>query len=139
MIENNTNNLPTNTAAVRAMLSEFYEYRQNVKPTRQGELIEIEGILGSLHSSAKGNNRPMFTPEEGMSPEDLENALTELEAKEHSFEDKLRERLISFQRIDFVIKRITARGDKMLNWIDQQKHIFSSQQASCKTWKYITV
>jgi|EP00945_MAST-04E_sp_MAST-4E-sp1_P000048 hypothetical protein len=125
-LENNANNLPNNTAGVRAMLTEFYDYRQNVKPTRQGELIEIQGILGSLHSSAKGNNRPMFRPADGLNPADLEGELSQLEAKEHDLEDKLRQRLITFQRIDFVIKRFTARGDKMVAWTEQQHGVFEA-------------
>jgi hypothetical protein len=109
-------NIGNNTEAVRAELKSFYAYRQNEKPARQGEMIEIEGILGSLLSSSKSNNRPLFEPSGGLDPESIHAEFSNLDQAERGYEGKLREKLITYMRIDFIVRKFTSRGEQLNNW-----------------------
>ena len=115
-IKSKKENVGNNTESVRSELKSFYAYRQNEKPPRQGEMIEIEGILGSLLSSSKSNNRPLFVPAEGSDPESIHGDFNNLDQAEREYEGVLREKLIAYMRIDFLVRKFTSRGDQLSNW-----------------------
>ena len=109
-------NTGNSTEAIRSELKSFYAYRQNEKPARQGEMIEIEGILGSLLSSSKSNNRPLFEPAAGLDPDSIHNEFNTLDQAEREYEGKLREKLIDFMRIDFIVRKFKSRGEQLNEW-----------------------
>ena len=71
-------------------------------------MIEIEGILGSLLSSSKSNNRPLFVPAEGSDPESIHGDFNSLDQAEREYEGVLREKLIAYMRIDFAVRKFTS-------------------------------
>jgi actinin alpha len=117
---------PANTAQARQMLTDFYAYRQTEKPQRNGELVELEGVLSSLHSSCSQNGRPKYSPASGQTPEELNLEFAAMEEKEHELEDILRKCLVTYQRIDFVVKKFNSRGDQMVSWTEAQRANFES-------------
>jgi spectrin beta len=114
---NKQNSIPTSTSGVENMLSDLYKYRQIEKPVKQREVMECEGILGSLSSSSKANNRPKYKGENSIDPPSLHTLFTTLESREKELETVLRTKVASYRQVDFLVTKFQALGHQLETWI----------------------
>jgi Ca2+-binding EF-hand superfamily protein len=103
-----------NTEGIKNALDDFYSYKSNEKPAKQGKLLEMEGMLGALQSSCKNNDRPVYAPAIGAA--DLEGAWEGLEKAENAYESALRDKYAKFQEVDFKTAKFRAKAGKMSDW-----------------------
>ena len=89
-----------------------------------GLVIECQGTLNSLKSSAKSNLRPVFEPAEALQPEAIESGWNSLDATEAAHEAKLRDLFLKFQGADFSADKFDAKADKFERWADEKDDVF---------------
>ena len=114
------------TAAIKGTLDSLYEYKRDNKPVQRAAAANLEGVLNTLHASARNNNRPLHVPVEGHNIPDLEQDWAGLEQQEEDYERAALDSFQHFQRLECTIARFKVKADKLDNWIGAQVQLFTS-------------
>ena len=96
-----------NTEGIKNALGEFYSYKSNEKPAKQGKLLEMEGMLRALQSSCPNDDRPVYA---------LKKTWEGLEKAENAYESALRDKYAKFQEVDFKTAKFRAKAGKLSDW-----------------------
>jgi hypothetical protein len=99
-------NWEQSVAGVKQALADLADHRQNQKPPKAGEKLDLEALFNNIQLKLRSNNRPAFQPAEGTSihsnpcncgvgtsPSDLQAIWDALNAAERDREDALRREL----------------------------------------------
>ena len=86
----------------------------------------LEGVLNTLHASARNNNRVRYAPSEGHATADLEADWSSLEQQEEDYERACVASYGHFQQLECTQTRFGVKAGKLSNWIMAQSQLFQS-------------
>eukprot|EP01114_Cavostelium_apophysatum_P023733 TRINITY_DN903_c0_g1_i2.p1 TRINITY_DN903_c0_g1~~TRINITY_DN903_c0_g1_i2.p1 ORF type:complete len:941 (-),score=409.02 TRINITY_DN903_c0_g1_i2:2112-4934(-) len=120
---------PNDLAGIKNTINEFNDYKQNEKPPKGAEKLELEALFNSIALKLRSNNRDTFVPPEGTSPSDIAKLWDHLAQCERDREDALRKELERQERLDLLNKRFNNKANKLEAWIAaKQKYLNVDEQ-----------
>ena len=114
------------TATIKATLTKLYGYKRDNKPVQKAAGANLEGVLNTLHASARNNNRVRYAPSEGHATADLEADWSSLEQQEEDYERACVASYGHFQQLECTQTRFGVKAGKLSNWIMAQSQLFQS-------------
>ena len=122
--------LPGASEEIRALLADFNTYRKTDKADNKEKKEVNEGILTQVKSSARNHNRPIYEPEESITPASIDSAWDALEANEKAYEGVLRRALTKFEDLEHKVQKVTLKVQKINQWCDGQGHLETEPTAN---------
>jgi actinin alpha len=96
--------------------SEFKIFKENEKPPRGAERVDLEITLTNIRASQKNEGLVVYTPPEHLSASGLASKWQTLNEAQEKYERALREHIIKLRRIDILLKRFRSRAGKIREW-----------------------
>uniref|UniRef100_A0A7R9YE08 Calmodulin n=1 Tax=Pinguiococcus pyrenoidosus TaxID=172671 RepID=A0A7R9YE08_9STRA len=117
---------PTNlsTEEVRDALKEFYAYRSEVKPSRKGQLTNLEGLIVQIRTSEANNHRAIYQPDRSIDAAVLNSSWKALEDKENAYEAELVRLYDALRSSDYLVARFKAKAGKIETFYEEALTLF---------------
>jgi len=102
--------------SVKQKLQEFEGYKEQEKPPKNTERLELEGKYNNIALKLRANNRPPFVPPAGLSMPDINSSWDNLGDAENRREAALRAELARQQKIADLLKQFRAKAQNLESW-----------------------
>jgi Ca2+-binding EF-hand superfamily protein len=106
--------------SIQQQLDAFKDYKTNEKPPKATELGDLESSFNALQAKLRLNNRPSFTPSEGLSPQELDALWLKLEKAEQDRAEALRAALRRQRKLDYLLQKYNVKLAKLTDWTAQE-------------------
>lgn len=114
---------------IKAKLASFYDYKATQKSVKLTEHMDIEALYGDLALRLQNNKRPAYNPPAGLSLDELQGKLGELEASENKRNEAMLKELARQNRLDKVAKRFASEAAKFGEWLaEKEKYLNTKEQ-----------
>jgi len=124
--------IATNLTQARAKRTSFDGYRRGQKPPKTAEKAAIIALAKSLTKfMAKSQfHRPPFVPPEGLAPEDIEKAWTELGEKEQEMNTFITKEIQRHERLAALEKKLHEEAAETEKWADKKVNYLQRDEVS---------
>jgi len=120
---------PQNLQGIRSLISDMVDYRNNEKPPKAAEKVDLEGLFNAIAMKLRANNRAPFVAPEGCSPSDIDKLWDGLGSEEREREDALRKELERQERLDLLHRRFNNKIEKLERWVaEKDKYLATDEQ-----------
>lgn len=106
--------------SIQQQLDAFKDYKTTEKPPKATELGDLESSFNALQAKLRLNNRPSFTPAEGLSPSELDALWLKLEKAEQDRAEALRAALRRQRKLDYLLQKYNIKLAKLADWTSQE-------------------
>eukprot|EP01029_Cantina_marsupialis_P019648 TRINITY_DN456_c0_g1_i1.p1 TRINITY_DN456_c0_g1~~TRINITY_DN456_c0_g1_i1.p1 ORF type:complete len:697 (+),score=290.71 TRINITY_DN456_c0_g1_i1:540-2630(+) len=110
--------------AIKETISNFYAYKKQTLPEMRGRLSALEGLLNTLRTSQRNNNRPVIGTTEDIDVPALHGRWEQLVAEEDAYEQSVLASFSHFQRLEMNIGRFNIKADRLDHWLTAQNELF---------------
>jgi actinin alpha len=107
-------------------IAEFKAYKNNEKPPKVNEKVELEALLSGLNTKLSLNSRPPFQPPEGYTTKDFDKLFYKLGKEEHERSLALRKELRRIKKIEDLARRFGLLAGKLEGWAGERNKSLSS-------------
>eukprot|EP00761_Pharyngomonas_kirbyi_P011626 gb/GECH01011652.1/.p1 GENE.gb/GECH01011652.1/~~gb/GECH01011652.1/.p1 ORF type:complete len:868 (+),score=306.88 gb/GECH01011652.1/:1-2604(+) len=114
---------------VQPKFDDFTQYKENDKPPKTTERLELEGLLSSLRMKQKNEGSPVYEPPEELSQKNIDLKWNQLNQNEKEYEDQVREELQKQKRLAKSLARFRARAKKLRSWTEEKKEYLNNDQS----------
>lgn len=118
---------------VQDKINSFEDYKQNEKPPKTKEKLEVETIYNNLSLKLRANNRPAFVPPAGQSLEDIEAAWKALAAAELNYSARLLGELSRQEKLEALANRFNNKANLLSQFVAGKKSLLDSAPKSFST------
>jgi len=122
----------TNLSGARAKRSEYDAYRTGQKPPKSAEKSAVIALAAALSDFMEKSpyHRPPFVPPEGLAPEDLEKAWSDLNAKEQEWLQFVKDEVKRHERLAALEKRLHQDAGDMEKWAEKKTQYLEKDEGA---------
>ncbi|KNC56298.1 alpha-actinin A [Thecamonas trahens ATCC 50062] len=111
-----------------AKLDELGEYKANEKPPKSAEKLDLEALMQSLALKLKQANRPAWVPEDGNTPEKLQELWDALEEAERLRLAALRAEKARLEKVANLVGRFNRKAAALEKWNDEKANYLNLRE-----------
>ncbi|XP_077655910.1 LOW QUALITY PROTEIN: spectrin beta chain, non-erythrocytic 5 [Urocitellus parryii] len=122
-------NFPDSLPAMRQLLVDFASFRAQEKPPRLQQRGATEALLFKLQTALRAQNRRLFLPQEGLSPEELSQRWAGLERAEAARSQALQQRLLQLERLETLARRFQRKAALRESFLKDAEQVLDHARA----------
>lgn len=124
--------IATNLNQARAKRTSFDNYRRGQKPPKSAEKAAVIALAKSLTKFMQKSpfHRPPFVPPEGLAPEDLDKAWSELGEKENELNAFITKEIQRHERLAALEKKLHEEAAETEKWVDKKVSYLERDEVS---------
>jgi Ca2+-binding EF-hand superfamily protein len=122
-------------ARVLPKSEQFKQFKDNEKPEKAKERVELELLLASIRTKQKSEGLPLYRPPEHLNTPQLSNKWQRLGQLQEEYDVALKAHIALMKRLEILYNRFVSRASKIQDW---QNNKISGLQAEDVT-QYDTV
>ncbi|KAK8809704.1 hypothetical protein WA158_000647 [Blastocystis sp. Blastoise] len=110
------------------LLEQLQKYRKSEKPEKLGNKVDLEGILNTLQSSQKSNNRHVYEPSTKLCPANINRLFQQMSGLELEYEQNIMKGLKGYISTEVSVRKIERLLDIIEPFYTSQHELYTNKE-----------